>query len=85
MSRSYQLFGVFVRVILRNPTLAIEAIRFAWATAPAGWIRRPPFLPLPDPAYRDWRLTTAYGRSDAPTTTTEMREFLEWRRGMRRG
>jgi hypothetical protein len=83
MSQNFRLIRVFLQVVVRRPGLALEALRFAAATAPTGWYRKPPFLPLPEPIYRDWRLATAYGTSDAPVTPHEMEEFLEWRRTMR--
>jgi len=75
---------VFLRVVLRHPVLATEALRTALATATPGWFRQPPFLPRPEPTYRDWRLATAYGRSDADPSTKEMVEYLQWRRTLRK-
>lgn len=76
--------GVFLRAALRRPGLAAEAVRLAAAAAPRGWWRRPPYLPLPDSEYGEWRLTTAYGRPDRAPTVREMEEFLTWRRRLRR-
>ena len=84
MSQKSQLYGSFLRVVLRRPDLLGEAARFAAATAPSGWMRRFPFLPLPDPAYRDWRLATAYGTPTAKVDPKEMQEFLIWRRELRK-
>lgn len=78
------LATVFFRVIVRHPVLAAEAVRLALATATRGWIRRPPFLPRPEPTYRDWRLSTAYGSSNTQPSTREMVEYLRWRRTMRK-
>lgn len=75
---------VFLRVAFRHPSLAWEAIRLALATAAPGWFRKAPFVPRPEPLYRDWRLLTAYGRPDATPTEREMEEFLRWRRNLRR-
>lgn len=74
---------VFVRVVVRHPSLACEAIRLAAATAAPDWFRKAPFVPRPEPRYRDWRLLTAYGRPDAIPTEREMEEFLRWRRNLR--
>ena len=76
--------GVVLRAVLRRPGLTAEAVRLAAAVAPRGWWRRPPHLPLPDSEYRQWRLTTAYGRGDRAPTVREMEEFLAWRRRLRR-
>ena len=75
---------VFVRVVVRHPSLACEAIRLAAATAAPDWFRNAPFVPRPEPRYRDWRLLTAYGRPDAVPTEREVEEFLRWRRNLRR-
>lgn len=75
---------VFLKVVVRHPGLAGEAIRLAGATAAPGWFRRVPFLPRPEPTYRDWRLSTAYGRCDQNPTPKEMEEFLRWRKRLRR-
>ncbi len=75
---------VFLRVAVRNPTLALEALRLAAATAATGWIIRFPFLPVPEPTYRDWRLLTAYGTHDHQPSPEEVEEFLRWRREIRR-
>ena len=77
--------AVFARVVVRHPGLAWEALRLAVATAPPGWFRKPPFAPLPEPEYRDWRLATAYGSPGGTPTEREVEEFLRWRRDLRRG
>lgn len=78
------LAAVFLRVAIRHPVLAIESARLALATTRPGWFRRSPFLPRPEPTYRDWRLATAYGRSDTEPSTKEMVEYLQWRRTLRK-
>ncbi|MDQ3782198.1 MAG: hypothetical protein M3349_04575, partial [Actinomycetota bacterium] len=47
--------------VARHPDVWLQAARVTWRTAPAGWWRRPPFLPISDETYRRWRITTAYG------------------------
>ena len=75
---------VFVRVVIRHPVLAVEAVRLALSVAPPGWMGSAPFVPLPEPGYRKWRLVTAYGRDDCLPSPAEMVEFLRWRRRLRR-
>ena len=75
---------VFLKVVGRHPGLAGEAIRLAGATAAPDWFRKVPFLPRPEPTYRDWRLSTAYGRIDQTPTQKEMEEYLRWRKRLRR-
>ncbi|HZP29416.1 MAG TPA: hypothetical protein VFC99_10725 [Acidimicrobiia bacterium] len=47
--------------MLAHPELWPTALRQAARLAPAGWWRRPPFLPLPDREYLRFRLETQYG------------------------
>ena len=75
---------IFVRVAVRHPSLAWEAVRLAAATAAPGWFRKAPFVPRPEPGYLGWRMLTAYGRPDAIPTEREVEEFLRWRRALRR-
>lgn len=84
ISGGTRLLTVFLRAVALRPVLLAEAIRFGLATARPDWMRRMPFIPLPEPIYRDWRLATAYGQVDHPVTTKEIREFLAWRRSLRR-
>ena len=87
MPGSYQagrMGTIFVRVAVRHPSLAWEAIRLAAATAAPGWFRKAPFVPRPEPGYLDWRMLTAYGRPDSTPTEREVEEFLRWRRTLRR-
>ncbi|MFN8035893.1 MAG: hypothetical protein U0V73_08170 [Acidimicrobiia bacterium] len=61
------------------PTALVQAFRLA---RPAWW-RRPPFLPLPDPAYLRFRLETQYGAAGRPRPG-DVVAYLEWCRAMRR-
>lgn len=75
---------LFLGVAISHPLLAAEAVRFALATSAPGWFRKPPFLPVPEPEYRDWRLITAYGRTGHLPSPVEVEDFLRWRRSIRR-
>ena len=65
MSRPYRSgIGVpprAVLAVLRRPDLWWTGVRQAQVLAPDGWWRRPPHLPLPDPAYLRFRMVTAHG------------------------
>ena len=50
-----------VLAVLRRPDLWWTGVRQAQVLAPDGWWRRPPHLPLPDPAYLRFRMVTAHG------------------------
>ena len=45
-----------------------------------GWWRRPPFLPLPDPAYARFRGVTQYGDPDREPAIADVLVWLEWAR-----
>ncbi|MCB1039073.1 MAG: hypothetical protein R2701_12695 [Acidimicrobiales bacterium] len=68
--------------VARHPSLWSTALRQALRLAPAGWWRRRPFLPLPDPAYLRFRLETQYG-SDATPRADDVVTYLRWCRGVR--
>ncbi len=74
----------FVRLALRRPGLWPDLLAAAWAFRRRGWYLRPPFLPLPSPAYMRWRLETAYGEGGAIPPTDELARFVSWSAAMRR-
>ena len=54
--------------------------------APNGWWRRPPFLPLADRAYMEFRAATHYGDKNHAADPADVIAWLEWcRAGGRRG
>jgi hypothetical protein len=71
---------------LASAALAVAARPWLWATAvrqlarltPRGWWRRPPHLPLPDPAYLRFRLVTAYGGSGGAPAPGDVVTYLHW-------
>jgi hypothetical protein len=69
-----------VLAVVRRPDLWAEGLRTTVAVAPAGWWRRPPFVPVPDPAYAQWRLVTAHGEASSPLQPDELIRYLEWRK-----
>jgi hypothetical protein len=64
--------------LAREPQLVPDAWRVGRALAPAGWWRRPPFLPLPDRAWIAFRLETAYGDPSATAPAEDLLAFLAW-------
>jgi hypothetical protein len=64
-----------------RPTLWATALRQVGRLAPAGWWRRAPHLPLPDPAYLRFRLVTAYGGDGRPPSARDVVTYLHWCRG----
>jgi hypothetical protein len=75
----------WVAAVARRPDLWSIAVREAFVLAAPGWWRRWPPRPVPDQAYLEWRLQTAYG-PDGPTAMAaeDLVSYLEWCRRMRR-
>ena len=67
-----------VAAVAVRPTLWGMAVVQLGRLAPDGWWRRPPFLPLPDPAWLRFRLVTAYGGDGRPPTPADAVSYLEW-------
>lgn len=67
-----------VAVVARRPALWPTALGQARRLAPAGWWRRPPFLPLPPAGYLDFRRVTQYGTTDGPTDPADVVNYLAW-------
>ncbi|MEP7344304.1 MAG: hypothetical protein ABI877_03510 [Gemmatimonadaceae bacterium] len=63
---------------LVNPALARDLLRVAWRFRAREWYRRPPFLPLPDKTYVDWRMHTAYGAHDAVPPVEDVIRYARW-------
>lgn len=71
-----------VRAVAARPALWPTALRAGGALVPAGWWRRPPFLPLPDAGYLHFRLVTAYGGDG--TTPPRPEDVVTWLSWLRR-
>jgi hypothetical protein len=71
--------GQAILAVLPHPGLWATGLRQARVLAPPGWWRRPPFLPLPAPAYLRFRLETAYGGAgDQRPDPTDLVTYLRW-------
>jgi hypothetical protein len=70
-------------LILRRPELWATAIGQVRRLAPPGWWRRKPHLPLPDPAYLQFRMETQYG-SDHDLEAADVVTYLHWVRAENR-
>lgn len=66
-------------VVIR-PWLWVTAIGAVFAFAPRRWWTEPPFLPIPDRDVLEWRVTTAYGRSDMTLAPGDVLSYLRWRK-----
>jgi hypothetical protein len=72
-----------VVAVARRPRLWPTALRQVRRTAPPGWWRRPPFLPLPSGAYMRFRLVTQYGAADHQPEVADVLNYLTWCREIR--
>jgi hypothetical protein len=61
-----------------HPRLWVTAVRQARRTAPHGWWRRPPFLPVPSGDYLRFRLITQYGAADHRPDPSDVLNYLVW-------
>lgn len=67
-----------VWAICRRPDLWPTALRQARRTAPPGWWRHRPFLPVPSGDYLRFRLQTQYGDDAATPDPGDTISYLEW-------
>ena len=67
-----------------RPSLWLTACRQAHRLAGRGWWRRPPFLPVPAPAYARFRALTQYGEPDRAPDVADVVTWLVWARDMER-
>jgi hypothetical protein len=63
-----------------RPRLAIDLVAAAWAFRRRGWLRHPPYLPVPPLDYLRWRMYTAYGDEQAVPPAEDVIRFAQWRR-----
>ena len=63
-----------------QPSLAVDLVRVAWRFRPLDWWRRPPFLPIPDRQYVQWRMYTAYGDHHAVPSVDDAVRYARWTR-----
>ena len=67
--------------IARRPDLWLTAVAAGASVTPRSWWRRPPYLPLPDRRWMQFRLETAYGGDGrGPVRPQDLVNYLEWRK-----
>jgi len=64
--------------IFRHPSLVVPGVGAAVRFAPSGWWRKPPFLPVPDERYWQFRMETAYGDRRAQPSERDLVDALRW-------
>jgi len=63
-----------------NPRVALDLMSLTWAFRRRHWWTAPPYLPLPDPVYLEWRMHTAYGDERSVPPVEDVLRFARWRR-----
>jgi hypothetical protein len=71
--------------VVRHPRDGVALVRAGWALRRRNWWRVAPFIPVPDPDYWKFRLTTAYGNSDVEVDIHDAVAAAHWSRRVRRG
>jgi len=64
--------------VARRPDLWVTALRQARRTAPQGWWKHRPFLPVPSGEYLEFRLITQYGDAAHRPQSGDVVRYLEW-------
>jgi hypothetical protein len=67
--------------VARRPSLWGTALRQMRRTAPRGWWRHRPFLPVPAGEYLRFRLVTQYGDPRHPPEPADVLNYLVWCKG----
>jgi hypothetical protein len=67
-----------IGAVVRRPRLWSTALRQWVRLTPRGWWHRPPFLPVPDRRYLDFRMQTQYGDPRHRPATTDVISYLTW-------
>lgn len=66
------------RALACHPALWVTAATQMLRLAPRRWWAQPPFLPLPDRAYLEFRVRTQYGGSAADSTALDPADVIEY-------
>ena len=82
--RAVGIAAAAAAAVVRRPGLWPAAVRQVGVLARPGWWRRWPPAPLPDPAYLRFRLQVAYGDDRRAVDASDIVDYLEWCREMRR-
>lgn len=79
-TRRLTAWAATAAAIAARPRLWSTAARQVARLARTGWWRRPPFLPVPDPAWLAFRLETQYGEPAHPPVPADVVAWLRWSR-----
>lgn len=64
--------------IARHPRVLVPIVGAGWRLRRRSWWRRPPFLPVPDPEYWNFRFVTAYAHSGRTPRPDEVVDAARW-------
>ncbi len=64
--------------LMRHPRDVPVVARAAWRLRARAWWRHSPFLPLPDPAYWEFRRSTVNGSSEVAVSASSIVEAARW-------
>ena len=81
MSKGRSWLGLSARLALAGlarPSTGAALVAIAWRFRRRGWLRRFPFLPLPDRDYVRWRMHTAYGDSSTIPPADDVIRYARW-------
>jgi hypothetical protein len=70
--------------LVRPPGDVLAVAAAGWALRRAHWLRRAPHLPLPDPAYWQFRVATAFGDEEVEPSPADVAAAARWSRRQRR-
>ncbi len=76
--RQQQFMFSVLGAIIRRPSLWATAVLEARRFVPDDWLRRRPFLPLPDPEMLRFRLSTQYGDPESRVVAGDVVVWLRW-------
>jgi hypothetical protein len=68
----------FFSYVARHPSSVLTLVRAGWPLRASGWWRRAPFLPLPDAAYWNFRMSTFGTEVGASFKAAAMVDAAKW-------
>jgi hypothetical protein len=66
------------RYLLRHPEDLVVLLRAGWRMRRDRWLRRSPFLPVPDPDYWHFRVVTVNGSPERVLSPASMVDAAKW-------
>ncbi|MDE0701478.1 MAG: hypothetical protein F4003_07295 [Acidimicrobiaceae bacterium] len=76
--RQQRVMFAVLGAVIRRPSLWATALLEARRFVPDDWLRRRPFLPLPDPEMLRFRLSTQYGDPESRVVASDVVVWLHW-------